>query len=76
MANRFYLHYISLDGSRTKIVVSGLDFAVAVDFHNRLEQTKSTLSVRVYNLHSSTLLAFRHIDVTITGHIAGVKLQL
>ena len=35
--------------------------------------SKSTLAGRVYNYHSSTLLAFLHIDVTIRHQIAGVK---
>ena len=34
---------------------------------------KSTLAGRVCNYHSSTLLAFMHIDVTITHQIAGVE---
>ena len=32
MANQLYLHHISLDGSRTKVAVSDLDYAVAVDY--------------------------------------------
>ena len=35
--------------------------------------SKSTLAGRVYNYHSSTLLAFLHIDVIIRHQIAGVK---
>ena len=37
------------------------------------ERTESTLAGRVYNYHSSTLLAFLHIDVTIRHQIADVK---
>ena len=37
---------------------------------------KSTLAVRVYSWHSSTLLAFWHTDITITGQTAGVKLAV
>ena len=33
VANHLYLHHISLDGSRTKVAVSGLDYAVALDYH-------------------------------------------
>lgn len=32
VANHLYIHHISLDGSRTKVAVSGLDYAVAVDY--------------------------------------------
>ena len=35
VANRLYIHHISLDGSRTNVAVSGLKYAVAVDFHFR-----------------------------------------
>lgn len=36
VANRLYLHHISLDGSRSKVAVSGgLSHASAVDFHLR-----------------------------------------
>lgn len=36
VANRLYLHHISLDGSRSKVAVSGsLSCASAVDFHLR-----------------------------------------
>ena len=34
---------------------------------------KSTSAGRVYNYHSSTLLAFLHIDVTIRHQITGVE---
>ena len=35
VANRLYIHHISLDGSRMNVAVSGLKYAVAVDFHFR-----------------------------------------
>ena len=35
VANRLYLHHISLDGSRSKVAVSGLSHALGVDFHFR-----------------------------------------
>lgn len=35
MANRLYLHHISLDGSRSKVAVGGLSRATGVDFHFR-----------------------------------------
>lgn len=35
VANRLYLHQISLDGSRLDVVVGGLSYVVAVDFHFR-----------------------------------------
>ena len=35
MANRLYLHQISLDGNRTNVVVGGLSYAIAVDYHFR-----------------------------------------
>ena len=35
VANRLYLHQISLDGSRSKVVKGGLGNAIAVDFHFR-----------------------------------------
>lgn len=35
VANRLYLHHISFDGSRSSVVVGGLGYAIAVDFHFR-----------------------------------------
>ena len=35
VANRLYLHQLSLDGNRVQTLVSGLSFAVAVDFDFR-----------------------------------------
>ena len=35
VANRLYLHHISLDGSRSRVVVSGLSSATGVDFEFR-----------------------------------------
>ena len=35
VANRLYIHHISLDGSRTNVAISGLKYAVAIDFHFR-----------------------------------------
>ena len=35
VADRLYIHRISLDGSRARVVAGGLNFAVAVDFHFR-----------------------------------------
>lgn len=35
VANRLYLHQISLDGSRSDVVVGGHSYVVAVDFHFR-----------------------------------------
>ena len=35
VANRLYLHHIHVDGSRSKVAVSGLGNAVGVDFHFR-----------------------------------------
>ena len=41
---------------------------------NVLYDSKSTLAGRVFNLpHNSTLVAFLHIDVTISHQIAGVE---
>ena len=33
MANRLYLHHISLDGSRSKVAIGGLSRASGVDYH-------------------------------------------
>ena len=35
VANHLYLHHISLDGSRSKVAISGLSRASGVDFHFR-----------------------------------------
>lgn len=35
VANRLYLHRISLDGTRKRVVAGGLDFAISVDYHFR-----------------------------------------
>lgn len=35
VANHFYLHQLSLDGTRTRVAVSGLGQAVSVDYHFR-----------------------------------------
>jgi hypothetical protein len=61
VANRLYVHHISLDGSRINVAVSGLKYAVAVDFHFRTHSlywtdssqraiTKSTLDGAILNI--------------------------
>jgi hypothetical protein len=35
VTNRLYLHHIHVDGSRSKVAVSGLGNAIGVDFHFR-----------------------------------------
>lgn len=45
-ANRLYIHHISLDGSRMNVAVSGLKYAVAVDFHFRTNSLYWTDSSR------------------------------
>lgn len=46
VANELYLHRISLDGSRTNAAVSGLDYAVAVDYNFRNHSLYWTDSTR------------------------------
>ena len=50
----------------------GWERAGSVGEHSWIGGVKSTLAGRVYNYHSSTLLVFLHIDVTIRHQIAGV----
>ena len=50
VANQIYLHQLSLDGNQIRTVVSGLSFAVAVDFDFRFSIIIIIASVRMLSI--------------------------
>ena len=57
VANQLHLHQLSLDGNRVKTLVSGLGFAVAVDFDFRFDIAK------YYNNIMSVIVKFLIITI-------------